>query len=232
MDEALSERESQVIQRLTALGAAREDIAAAKLATALEEAQRILSKAQNTRRRMDALVSQMQERADVYAEQVLQPLNQTIQRFGRALMTWSDAAIVYRAEHHANRSELRPSVVRTDPDGRSIPLEINPNLYFSEGQLSALSVSALLAASTTFLWSRWRCLLMDDPLQHNDVIHASAFMDLLRQMIIHLDYQVIMSIHDSAEAAFLIRKCQSSNIPFIVHELTPRGDDGLISEAS
>jgi ABC-type nitrate/sulfonate/bicarbonate transport system ATPase subunit len=93
-------------------------------------------------------------------------------------------------------------------------------------------VSALFAASTTFQWSRWRCLLMDDPLQHNDVIHASAFMDLVRQLVRCLDYQVIMSTHDSAEAAFLIRKCQSAKIPFIVHELLPPGNGGLISEAA
>jgi hypothetical protein len=30
------------------------------------------------------------------------------------------------------------------------PADINPNHYFSEGQLSALSVSALLAASSSF----------------------------------------------------------------------------------
>jgi hypothetical protein len=89
-------------------------------------------------------------------------------------MTWSDESIIYHAEHYATRSELRPSIERTGPDGTTTQLEMNPNLYFSEGQLSALSVSALLAASTTFSWSRWRALLLDDPLQHNDVIHASA----------------------------------------------------------
>ena len=70
---------------------------------------------------------------------------------------------------------------------------------------------------------------MDDPLQHNDVIHASAFMDLLRQMVRELDYQVILSTHDSAEADFLIRKCRSAGIPHRVHELLPHGDEGLIS---
>jgi ABC-type nitrate/sulfonate/bicarbonate transport system ATPase subunit len=90
-------------------------------------------------------------------------------------------------------------------------------------------VSALLAASTTFSWSRWRGLLLDDPLQHNDVIHASAFMDLLRKMVQELRYQIILSTHDSAEAAFLGRKCHSAGIPYRVHELVPRGEEGLIS---
>lgn len=231
-DEALRERRDRVVQRITDLGADSEGAVTAILAGGVASAQESLRRAQEARNRMDAVVSQMQAQADAYAEGVLQPLNKTIQRFGRALLTWSDASIIYRAEHHASRSELRPSAVRTDAEGRISSLEINPNLFFSEGQLSALSVSALFAASTTFQWSRWRCLLMDDPLQHNDVIHASAFMDLVRQIVRCLDYQVIMSTHDSAEAAFLIRKCQSAKIPFIVHELLPPGNGGLISEAA
>src|SRR4029450_8878735 len=143
----------------------------------------------------------MQSRADDYAERVLEPLNDTIQAFSRSLMTWSDEAIVYKAEHHATRAELRPKAVRAEPDGQVTDLEINPN------QLSALSVRALLAASTNFRWSRWRALLMDGPLPHNDIIHASAFMDQMRQLVRYLGYQVIMSTHDAAEAEFLIRKC-------------------------
>ncbi len=64
-------------------------------------------------------------------------------------MTWADASIIYRAEHHVPRSELRPGIVRSEAHGSVTHLEMNPNLYFSEGQLSALSVAALLAASTT-----------------------------------------------------------------------------------
>ncbi len=231
-DEALRERRDRVAQRLADLDADSEAAVTVMLAAAVASAQEGLRRAQEARSRMDAVVSEIQVRADAYAESVLQPLNKTIQRFGRALLTWSDETIIYRAEHYATRSELRPSTVRTDAEGRTSPLEINPNLFFSEGQLSALSVSALFAARTTFQWSRWRCLLMDDPLQHNDVIHASAFMDLARQLVRCLDYQVIISTHDSAEAAFLVRKCQSAKIPFIVHELLPSGNGGLISEAA
>ena len=178
---------------------------------------------------MEEVGAKMQARAEEFADDVLKPLNDTIQRFSRTLMTWSDSSIIYRAEHHATRSELRPAIIHTGTDGTTSQLEINPNYFFSEGQLSALSVSALLAASTTFSWSRWRGLLLDDPLQHNDIIHASAFMDLLRQMVRELRYQVILSTHDSSEAEFLARKCRSAGIPFKVHELLPRGDAGLVS---
>lgn len=197
-----------------------------------EEARRELELTQTARHRIDSVGSQLQQRAESYADDVLAPLNATIQRFARTLMTWADASIIYRAEHHVTRSELRPGIVRSEADGSVTQLEMNPNLYFSEGQLSALSVAALLAASTTFGWSRWRGLLLDDPLQHNDVIHASAFMDLLRQMVRELGYQVILSTHDSSEAEFLGRKCRSAGIPYHVHELVPQGEDGLISKVA
>jgi exonuclease SbcC len=143
-------------------------------------------------------------------------------------MTWSDESISYHADHTATRSELRPGIVKRAIDGSTTQMEMNPNLYFSEGQLSALSVAALLAASTTFGWSRWKGLLLDDPLQHNDVIHASAFMDLLRQLVNGLGYQIILSTHDSSEAEFLSRKCRSAGIPYQIHELAPRGEEGLV----
>ena len=229
-DEALREVSRRIDQRIGASGTA--EAVTEALDRAVEEAQSRVSRAERARKRMEGVVSDMQSKADDYAEHVLQPLNETIQRFSRALMTWSDSAIIYKAEHLATRSELRPSAIRKERDGSTSVLNINPNLYFSEGQLSALSVSALLAASTSFRWSRWRGLLMDDPLQHNDVIHASAFMDLMRQLVRKLGYQVVMSTHDSAEAAFLARKCESAGIPLRVHELQPPGDDGLISVAA
>lgn len=231
-DEQLRRLESQISDVVQSENAASEIEVRRLLEKRANEARKELELAQAARDRIDRVGSQMQKRAESYADEVLAPLNATIQRFARTLMTWSDASIIYRAEHHVTRSELRPGIVRSGADGSSTHLEMNPNLYFSEGQLSALSVAALLAASTTFGWSRWRGLLLDDPLQHNDVIHASAFMDLLRQMVGELGYQVILSTHDSSEAEFLARKCRSAGIPYHVHELVPQGEAGLISNVA
>jgi DNA repair exonuclease SbcCD ATPase subunit len=228
-DQQLQAREGAIAATIRGKGAATEAEATEKLQADVASAQAELEIAQRARDRMEEVGAKMQTRAEEFADDVLKPLNDTIQRFSRTLMTWSDSSIIYRAEHHATRSELRPAIIHTGTDGTTSQLEINPNYFFSEGQLSALSVSALLAASTTFSWSRWRGLLLDDPLQHNDIIHASAFMDLLRQMVRELGYQVILSTHDSSEAEFLARKCRSAGIPFEVHELIPRGDTGLVS---
>jgi DNA repair exonuclease SbcCD ATPase subunit len=228
-DQALRAREEQLEQIRRSEQATTDAEVTAALEKRVLEAQHSLEIAQSARSRMEVVGRLMQERAESFTGDVLAPLNSTIQRFARTLMTWSDESIIYRAEHYATRSELRPRIMRTEPDGTTMQLEMNPNLYFSEGQLSALSVSALLAASTTFNWSRWRGLLLDDPLQHNDVIHASAFMDLLRQIVRQLGYQIILSTHDSAEADFLVRKCRSAGIPYLVHELIPRGEEGLVT---
>jgi len=231
-DEQLRKLEDQIAEMMRQAAASTEFEVGRELERRAKAARYDLELAQSARERVDIVGEQMQQRADLYADEVLVPLNATIQRFARTLMTWSDASIIYRAEHHVTRSELRPGIVRSGIDGSTTQLEMNPNLYFSEGQLSALSVAALMAASTTFGWSRWRALLLDDPLQHNDVIHASAFMDLLRQMVRELGYQVILSTHDSAEAEFLGRKCRSAGIPYHVHELAPHGDNGLISKVA
>lgn len=231
-DEQLRGLESQIAGVVRSENAGSEIEVRHLLEERAEEAQKELEFAQVAREKIDTVGRQMQKRAESYADEVLVPLNATIQRFARTLMTWSDASIIYRAEHHVTRSELRPGIVRSAADGSSTHLEMNPNLYFSEGQLSALSVAALLAASTTFGWSRWRGLLLDDPLQHNDVIHASAFMDLLRQMVRELGYQVILSTHDNSEAEFLGRKCRSAGIPYHVHELVPQGETGLITNVA
>jgi exonuclease SbcC len=231
-DEQLRRLEDRIAEILRREDAPTELEVRPRLERRADEARRDVEVAQKARERIDAIGSQLQERAEWYADEVLVPLNATIQRFARTLMTWADASIIYRAEHHVTRSELRPGIVRNEADGTVTQLEMNPNLYFSEGQLSALTVAALLAASTTFGWSRWRGLLLDDPLQHNDVIHASAFMDLLRQMVRELGYQVILSTHDSSEAEFLARKCRSAGIPYHVHELMPQGAAGLISSAA
>ena len=228
-DEQLRKLEADIASRVQATQVETEQEYQAHLTQRVEQAANDLKLAQAAKDKVDDVGTRMQELAREYAGGVLVPLNATIRRFARALMTWSDTAVTYKAEHHATRSELRPNIVRSELDGSTSQVDMNPSLYFSEGQLSALSVAALLAASTTFGWSRWRGLLLDDPLQHNDVIHASAFMDLLRQMVLGLGYQVILSTHDSAEAEFLSRKCRSAGIPHLVHELVPSGPGGLVN---
>lgn len=104
---------------------------------------------------------------------------------------------------------------------------VDPMLVHSEGQMAALAVSMLCAASLTYPWSRWRALILDDPLQHNDAIHAAAFADYISNMVRVKDYQVLLTTHDLSEAEFLQRKFGARNIPCAVLNLLGRGNNGV-----
>jgi exonuclease SbcC len=200
-----------------------------RLSRAVQDAEEVAERLRNTRSVAMKIADELQDQADKYAQSVLEPLSATIQSYSRALMSSGEDSLYYRARFRANRSELKPGIVQRMSSGDKVTRDMDPNLFFSEGQLSALSVSSMLAASTTFQWSRWPALLMDDPLQHNDVIHASAFIDLLRRLVQKLGYQAILSTHDSDEAEFIVRKCESARVPFSVCELRPSGGRGLVS---
>ena len=45
-------------------------------------------------------------------------------------------------------------------------MDFPPQIVLSEGQLAANGFSILCAASVAYPWSKWKALLLDDPLQH------------------------------------------------------------------
>lgn len=104
---------------------------------------------------------------------------------------------------------------------------VDPMLVHSEGQMAALAVSMLCAASLTYPWSRWRALILDDPLQHNDAIHAAAFADFIGNMVRVKGYQVLLTTHDLGQAEFLQRKFGARDIPCAVLNLLGRGNNGV-----
>jgi ABC-type nitrate/sulfonate/bicarbonate transport system ATPase subunit len=70
-------------------------------------------------------------------------------------------------------------------------------------------------------------LVLDDPLQHNDTIHAAAFADFVCNLVVSRGYQVLLSTHDRAQAEFLRRKMASRNLPCTVLNLLGAGQDGV-----
>jgi hypothetical protein len=127
---------------------------------------------------------------------------------------------------HVKRKKIEQSAVK----GAEVPKalgDIDPVLVHSEGQMAALAVSMLTAASLTFPWSRWKALVLDDPLQHNDSIHAAAFADLMGNLITAEGYQVLLSTHDVGQAEFLQRKFRSRRIPCTTLSLLGIGKEGV-----
>ncbi|HEX3855165.1 MAG TPA: hypothetical protein VHW01_29580 [Polyangiaceae bacterium] len=97
----------------------------------------------------------------------------------------------------------------------------------SEGQLGEVSLAAMLAASTAFPWSRWRALLLDDPTQYNDLIHATALYDVLRNLVHLAGYQVFISTHDNEQAAFFRRKLDAVGIKCVDCRFRAHTPDGI-----
>jgi exonuclease SbcC len=110
---------------------------------------------------------------------------------------------------------------------RALVKDLDPILVHSEGQLAALAVSLLCAASLTFPWSRWNALVLDDPLQSNDTIHAAAFADLISNLVNERGYQVMISTHLQSQAEFLDRKFRANGVNCSTVSLLGIGDDGV-----
>ncbi len=101
---------------------------------------------------------------------------------------------------------------------------LGPNKYdvkhiASEAQLTDIQLAMLLANAQTRQWSPWRALLLDDPTQHHDLVHASGVFDVLRDFIVDLDFQVLMATHDSVQANFFVRKLQNDGVPVKLYSL-------------
>lgn len=89
----------------------------------------------------------------------------------------------------------------------------------SEAQITDLQLTFLLAMAQKHQWSPWRGLLLDDPTQHHDLVHASAVFDLLRDYIAEHEFQVLLATHDTVQARFFMRKLENDGIPVKLYTL-------------
>ncbi len=92
----------------------------------------------------------------------------------------------------------------------------------SEAQLTDLQLTLMLSMANRYQWTPWKALLLDDPTQHHDLVHASSVFDVLRDYIIEFDYQVMMSTHDSIQAKYFQRKLENEGVPSKIYQLVDR----------
>jgi hypothetical protein len=179
----------------------------------------------------DAVVAygeQLKTEAESFSTQFLLPLNDLIDGFNRALLSTPGAAVQFSAEHTVARTSLAMQLRYADAaDNAQYTTTLPPQLVLSEGQMAANGFSILCAASTAYRWSRWRGLLLDDPLQHNDIIHGAAFVDVMRNLVEHEGYQLLMSTHKREEGEFIARKFDAAGLPCTVVELVGASRDGV-----
>ena len=99
----------------------------------------------------------------------------------------------------------------------------------SEAQLTDLQLTFLLSMAMSHQWSPWKALLLDDPTQHHDLVHASAVFDLLRDYIVDHGFQVVIATHDALQARYFLRKLQNDGIDAKIWTLVPT-ENGVTAE--
>lgn len=194
----------------------------------LLEARTALRLTIETRDAVVAYGDQLRTKAEGFSNQFLLPLNELIDAFNRALLSTPGESVQFNAEHTVERTSLGMQLRYADAiENAQYKTSLPPQLVLSEGQMAANGFSILCAASTAYRWSRWRALLLDDPLQHNDIIHAAAFVDVMRNLVEFEGYQLIMSSHKRDEGEFIARKFDAANLPCTVVELVGASKDGV-----
>ncbi len=198
------------------------------LASQLESAQKALNLTQSTHAAVTAFADKLRDEATSFSTKFLTPLNGLIDDFNEALLSTPGESVRLNAAYHKDRTQFDMGLRYRDPlDDAIYDTGLPPQVVLSEGQLAANGFSILCAASTAYPWSRWRALLLDDPLQHNDIIHAAAFVDLMRNLVELQNYQLIMSSHDRGEAEFIRRKFDAAGLPCSVIALTAPSKSGV-----
>lgn len=152
----------------------------------------------DTRAAVVAYAEHLKTEAEGFSTQFLLPLNNLIDAFNRALLSTPGESVQFRSAHTVERTSLAMCLRYADPiQNAQYQMDLPPQLVLNEGQMAANGFSILCAASTAYRWSRWRVLLLDDPLQHNDIIHAAAFVDVTRNLVEIEGYQLLMSSHNA-----------------------------------
>ncbi|WP_170979445.1 AAA family ATPase [Roseomonas sp. HF4] len=194
----------------------------------LQVARTALQLTNATRDAVIAYGEHLKSEAESFSTQFLLPLNDLIDAFNRALLSTPGETVQFNAEHTVERTALAMQLRYADPiENAMYKTGLPPQLVLSEGQMAANGFSILCAASTAYRWSRWRALLLDDPLQHNDIIHAAAFVDVMRSLVELEGYQLIMSSHKRDEGEFIARKFDAAGLPCTVVELIGASKDGV-----
>jgi len=99
----------------------------------------------------------------------------------------------------------------------------------SEAQLTDLQLTFLLSMAVSHRWTNWKALLLDDPTQHHDLVHAAAVFDVLRDYVVDHGFQIVIATHDSLQARFLLRKLHNDGIEAKLWALTPT-DGGVTAK--
>lgn len=83
--------------------------------------------------------------------------------------------------------------------------ELNPQFIFSSGQRRATGLAFLLSVNLSLAWSRWRTILLDDPVQHVDDFRSVHLAEVMAQLA-SAGRQIVCVVEDAALADLLCRR--------------------------
>lgn len=112
-----------------------------------------------------------------------------------------------------NRSEH--AELQVDVNGE----HLDADAVASEAQLTDVQLTLLLTMARTHAWSNWRCLLLDDPTQHHDLVAAGAVFEVLREYVGEHGFQIVLATHDATQARYFERMLKNDDLPVRVHRL-------------
>lgn len=133
-----------------------------ELAAGLERIERAKQIAWASSRAIEVKLSQ-------FDTDYIRPLGELMDRINAAILC--DPRIGIALEVKARR------VIQSAKKTGEMPADlrkVDPSLVHSEGQMAALAVSLLCAASLTFPWSRWRALILDEACPIGPYIRAAS----------------------------------------------------------
>ncbi|MDP2308689.1 MAG: AAA family ATPase [Pseudomonadota bacterium] len=170
---------------------------------------------------MDEVDDALKERLEGIRELVVAPLNPIRQALLRRIVR--DARFAgTQLEFTAPRGGAPQASTSVSLHGARVPAQ----LVGSEAQLADVELTFLLAMALKHPWAPWRGLLLDDPTQHHDVVHAAGVFDVLRDYVAEHGFQVVFATHDTLQADFFVRKLRNDGIEHSVWRLQP-GADGM-----
>jgi len=197
----------------------------ARLDTMIVAARRDHETALKVRQAADRLGDALRDRTSSFNQLVLEPIQGLFARYLRALIHDERFHHVGFEPQTGSKAGSLHFQLRV-PDWEALE-DVEAEMILSEGQLAELSLAALFATSSAYRWSDWRALLLDDPTQYNDLVHATSLLEVVRNLAYFEQYQVFISTHDLQQAAFFRRKLEAMRVPWVECRFDSHGEQGL-----
>jgi predicted nucleic acid-binding Zn-ribbon protein len=169
-----------------------------RLESEVEAAKSASASIQHVRDAVHKMSDEAQKKKGTMRDELNTRLGPIFARFVRSLVVDPHIAKAIESFHEQSRK----THVRVTLEDGTTPLAA----HASEGQLAGVGLAMQLSMALAFPWSRWPAVLLDDPSQFSDVVHASNLVETLRLMARQFGFQIFVSTHERDFARYVQRK--------------------------